>query len=122
MKLLNLLAIAIALILVQGCATGMSSAQQIKFSSNTGELTFVTSGCYLTNGKFTDRSGNGNRFPHFKFIAVDDSGNTKAEFYARCSAVAGNGTSDCRISPDQVAQALFGGWGCPNLGRFKLFN
>jgi hypothetical protein len=111
--------VLIMALLTQGCA---SMLQTEDFSMDTGKgiLSFQTRGCSLIEGKFTDRTGRGNRSPHYTFISVDAKGNTLDQFDASCNAVAGNGTSNCDID-GTATFAYYGGIACPDLKKFKVF-
>lgn len=110
------------ILLLQGCASGALQEQKILFSGDKGEFTAVKSGCDIRGGQFKDKSGMGNPFPYFKFIAVSNDGRTLSEWNVSCKAVSPNGTSDCDILGDGDNNAFEsgGGIGCPAFTKFKL--
>lgn len=112
----------IALISVlQGCAS--LAPQPISFNTNKGNLSFVKTGCTLGDFKYADTSGNGAQFPHFRMISVDSAENTMDEFTISCQSVLPNRTSNCSHSVNTKNTYMsYGGPGCPDLNRFKLFS
>lgn len=100
-----------------GCAGMLPAERKIQFSGSWGEFVFVKTGCVLDDGKYTDRSGKGNRLPLIKFIALTEQGATVGQWYARCDAVVANGTSSCAISGPKKAY-----YECDNYKKFMLVN
>ena len=114
MKLLKI-AVVLGTVSLIGCAGMVPTPQVIRFTGQGGELAVEKVGCVIERGRYTDLSGKGNRFPFYKFIAVTNSGETVAQWFASCPAVVPNGTARCTISGPKKAY-----FECGNYDQFKI--
>lgn len=116
MKILKYAAMS-CVVLLTACSSMLPTPQIIRFSSDRGELAIEKVGCVIQRGQYTDRSGNGNARPFFKFIAVTEGGATAGQWYASCQAVVPNGTSTCDINGPRKAA-----FECANYDHFMMAN